>query len=142
MAGLYQARGQYEAAEPLYLRALKIREEQLGKNHPNTATSLNNLARLYQARGQDEKAISLLERWRRVKYERQETQNQYFAGRIHTLGKLYEQDQQLLKAASAYAEALSVFSRELGSKHPGTRIFKGEIARVKKKIKRQSKQNK
>src|SRR5262249_4143207 len=38
-------------AEPLYLRALQIREQQLGAEHPDTATSLNNLAGLYTSQG-------------------------------------------------------------------------------------------
>jgi hypothetical protein len=39
--------GRYEAAEPLYLRSLAIREKQLGPDHPDTGGSLNNLAGLY-----------------------------------------------------------------------------------------------
>ena len=38
--------GQYAEAEPLYQRALAIWEQQLGTDHPDTATSLNNLAAL------------------------------------------------------------------------------------------------
>jgi Tetratricopeptide repeat len=38
-------------AEPLYVRSLAISEEQLGANHPSTATSLNNLAGLYESTG-------------------------------------------------------------------------------------------
>ena len=36
--------GQYAKAEPLYQRSLKIRESQLGPDHPDVAASLNNLA--------------------------------------------------------------------------------------------------
>ncbi len=39
-----------------------IREAQLGADHPDTATSLNNLAGLYDAMGQYEKALPLYER--------------------------------------------------------------------------------
>ena len=35
-------------AEPLYQRALAIKEKALGPNHPDVATSLNNLAELYR----------------------------------------------------------------------------------------------
>ena len=41
---------QYEQAKPLYERALAINEQVLGPNHPDTASSLNNLAELYEAR--------------------------------------------------------------------------------------------
>ena len=37
------------ADEPLYKRALAIREKALGPDHPDVATSLDNLAALYRA---------------------------------------------------------------------------------------------
>ena len=43
--------GDYAKAEPLYRQALEIRKRALGENHPDYATSLNNLAGLYQAMG-------------------------------------------------------------------------------------------
>jgi tetratricopeptide (TPR) repeat protein len=43
--------GEYPAAEPLFQRALAIREHTLGPSHPDVAQSLNNLALLYQAQG-------------------------------------------------------------------------------------------
>ena len=44
---LYHAQGRYAEAEPLYQRALAICEKALGPEHPDVATSLNNLAVLY-----------------------------------------------------------------------------------------------
>ena len=43
--------GDYAKAEPLYEEALEIRRKVLGREHPDTAISLNNLASLYQADG-------------------------------------------------------------------------------------------
>jgi hypothetical protein len=45
---LYDAMGNYTAAEPLYKEALAIRKKVLGENHPDYASSLNNLASLYK----------------------------------------------------------------------------------------------
>ncbi|NJR51652.1 MAG: tetratricopeptide repeat protein [Leptolyngbyaceae cyanobacterium CSU_1_3] len=56
---LYKSQGRYEAAEPLYVRSLQIREQQLGGDHPATATSLNNLAMLYESQGRYEEAEPL-----------------------------------------------------------------------------------
>jgi tetratricopeptide (TPR) repeat protein len=41
--------GEYDEAELLYLHSLRIRENELEKNHPDVASSLNNLALLYDA---------------------------------------------------------------------------------------------
>ena len=47
LARIYQNQGKYEEALAHYLRALKIYEKQLGAEHPDVATILNNLAILY-----------------------------------------------------------------------------------------------
>ncbi|NJO14404.1 MAG: DUF4062 domain-containing protein, partial [Thioploca sp.] len=44
LAGFFNTTGNFSAAEPLYRRALAILEQELGANHPATASSLNNLA--------------------------------------------------------------------------------------------------
>ena len=43
------SQGRYADAEPLYKRSLAIREKALGPDHPDVATSLNNLAELYRS---------------------------------------------------------------------------------------------
>jgi tetratricopeptide (TPR) repeat protein len=52
LAVLYYNQGQYAQAEPLYQRALAIREEALGPEHPDVAISLNGLAGLYRTQAQ------------------------------------------------------------------------------------------
>ena len=49
--------GRYGEAEPLFQSALAIFEQQLGPDHPDTATSLNNLARLYKSMGRYGEAL-------------------------------------------------------------------------------------
>jgi len=55
-------------AEPLYLQALEVRRSQLGQDHPDTASSLWNLAALYcninrlaEAKPLITQAVSILE---------------------------------------------------------------------------------
>jgi tetratricopeptide (TPR) repeat protein len=59
---LGKKQGKYEQAEPLYQRALAIKERVLGKEHPSTATGLNNLALLYYNQGKYEQAEPLFKR--------------------------------------------------------------------------------
>ena len=54
--------GDYAKAEPLFQRALKIREKALGPDHPDTALALNNLALLYYSMGDYAKAEPLYQR--------------------------------------------------------------------------------
>lgn len=44
----FPAQGKYAEAEALYLRSLKIQEGILGPDHPDVATSLNDLAGLLE----------------------------------------------------------------------------------------------
>ena len=57
-----RVQGQYAKAEPLYERALVIREKTLGMEHPNVAACLNNLAELYRAQGRYGTAEPLYQR--------------------------------------------------------------------------------
>jgi tetratricopeptide (TPR) repeat protein len=52
----------YAQARPLYERALAISEKALGAEHPDTATSLNNLALLLKSQGDYDGARPLYER--------------------------------------------------------------------------------
>ena len=62
LAVLYQAQGKYEQAEPLYQRALAIREKMEGPRHPDTAATLHSLAILYWWLDKYELAEPLLQR--------------------------------------------------------------------------------
>jgi tetratricopeptide (TPR) repeat protein len=58
---LYQ-KGQYDRAVVVAKKALDVAEKAVGPNHPNVATSLNNLALLYNAQGQYAQAEPLYKR--------------------------------------------------------------------------------
>ena len=53
------AQGKYAEAEPLYKRALAIREKALGPEHPLVAASLKNYAALVRKNGRGNEAAKL-----------------------------------------------------------------------------------
>ncbi|EAZ87982.1 tetratricopeptide repeat protein, partial [Crocosphaera chwakensis] len=55
----YEGQGLYKQAEPWSKQCLDIVKQRLGEEHPNVATSLNNLAELYNAQGRYEEAEPL-----------------------------------------------------------------------------------
>jgi tetratricopeptide (TPR) repeat protein/transcriptional regulator with XRE-family HTH domain len=62
-AGWYlRERGLYEQSAFFLHRALNMREQLLGSDHPDTATTLHVLARLYQYQGKYDQAASLFQR--------------------------------------------------------------------------------
>jgi len=56
LGDLYRIEGRYSEAEPLYLRALAIREKILGKDHPDVAALLVSYAQLLRQTGLPTKA--------------------------------------------------------------------------------------
>jgi tetratricopeptide (TPR) repeat protein len=54
--------GRYADAEPLYRRALSIREKGLGPSHPDVAISLDKLVELYRKQGRYADAEPLYKR--------------------------------------------------------------------------------
>ena len=48
-------------------KALEVAEENVGLNHPDVATSLNNLAALYRATNRDEDSETLKQRAARIR---------------------------------------------------------------------------
>lgn len=59
---VYRSQGKYSEAEPLFKRALAIREKTLGPTNPDVASSLNNLAALYHDEGKYSEAEPLYKR--------------------------------------------------------------------------------
>ena len=60
--GSIDDKGRYAEAEPLYRRALAIRETALGPNHDSVANSLNNLGQFFADQGRHEEAGICLRR--------------------------------------------------------------------------------
>lgn len=59
LAAIHQRRGEPQLAEPLYRRALSIKQRALGDRHPELATTLNNLATLLRKAGRHREAEPL-----------------------------------------------------------------------------------
>jgi len=59
---LYNAQGRSSQAEPFFKRSLAIWEKALGPDHPNVATSLENMAALYRKSGREKEAEALEKR--------------------------------------------------------------------------------
>lgn len=56
VAGSCYVRGQYQTAEQMYRQVLELRKEALGKDHPVTLDSMNNLALVLDSQGKYEEA--------------------------------------------------------------------------------------
>ncbi len=71
LAELYRTQGKYDQAEPLFKRALAIKEKALGPDHPSVATVLENYAALLKATSRQSEAGVLLARARMIRNAKQ-----------------------------------------------------------------------
>jgi tetratricopeptide (TPR) repeat protein len=128
-AGLYlYGRGRYTDAEPLYGRALAIREKTLGPEHLGVANSLNNLAVLYRAQGQYAKAEPLFQRALTIRKKVLGPEHPYLATSLNNLAGLYDTQGQYAKAEPLYLRALATREMAVGPEHPGLALSLNNLA--------------
>src|SRR5690348_4316306 len=82
---LYE-RGQCAEAEPLYMRALAIREHVSGPKHPDVATSLHDLAELYHEQGKYPEAEIFYQRALALREQALSPQHPDLAKTLNSLG--------------------------------------------------------
>jgi tetratricopeptide (TPR) repeat protein len=138
LAKLYYDQGRYSDAEPLFVRALSIREHQLGANHPNTAASLNNLANLYESIGRYSDAETLFVRALSISEQRLGANHPNTAASLNNLATLYESIGRYSDAEPLFVRALSISEQRLGANHPNTAASLNNLANLYKSIGRYS----
>jgi tetratricopeptide (TPR) repeat protein len=117
LAGLYKSQQQYDKAEPLYLRALAIRGQKLGRKHPHVATSLNNLAVLCKAQKRFGEAQHLYLQAIEILEQNLGDEHLSVANTLHNLAGLYKSQQQYDVAEPIYQRALAIREQKLGHGH-------------------------
>jgi tetratricopeptide (TPR) repeat protein len=114
---LYESKGLYDEAEPLFVRALEIRENQLDSEHPDVAASLNNLARLYESQGRYDEAESLFVRSLEVRQRQLGEDHPHVAVSLSNLASIYQSQGQYNEAETLYRQSLQINGQQLGADH-------------------------
>ena len=109
--------GLYPAATPFAERALAIYERALGPDHPQVATSLNNLAALCQSQGDYTGALPLHERALAIRERALGPDHPQVAESLNNLATLYWTQGDYGSALPLYERALFVWDRALGPDH-------------------------
>ncbi|MBW4581677.1 MAG: tetratricopeptide repeat protein [Tildeniella nuda ZEHNDER 1965/U140] len=116
-ASLYHGQGRYVEAEPLYVRSLSIREQQLGNDHLDVATSLNGLATLYQAKGRYAEAEPLFARSLLIRQRQLGDDHPDVATSLNNLAHLYYFQGRYGEAEPLFMRSLEIQQRQLGDDH-------------------------
>jgi tetratricopeptide (TPR) repeat protein len=110
----------YPEARALFQRALVIRENVVGPEHPATAASLNNLAGVIQSQGDLAGARPPYVRALAIREESLGPKHPSTAASLNNLAGLLEAQGDLAGARPLYERALAIFEEALGPEHPDT----------------------
>ena len=122
--------GKYREAIPLAEKVLAIIEKILGEEHPDVATSLNNLAALYQAQGNYTKAEPLYRRALAIYEKVLGEEHPDVATSLNNLAQLYRVQRNYIKAEPLYERALAIYEKVFGSEHPDVAISLNNLAQL------------
>ncbi len=118
------SQGQYRLAEPLYKQSTEIRRTALGEDHPDFATSLNNLAGLYYSMGRYEEAEPLYKQSTEIRRTALGEDHPDFSQSLNNLALLYYSMGRLEEAEPLMRKALETFGLLLGEEHPSTQTVR------------------
>ena len=111
-------KGDYPEAEQWYLESIAIRKKTVGKDHPDYALSLNNLATLYMYMGQYEKAEPLYLESIAIREKALGKDHPDYAISLNNLATLYRYIGHYEKAEPVYLESIAIREKVLGKDHP------------------------
>ena len=127
LALAYHAQGALDRAEPLYRRALAIREKQ-GVQDADFASLLGNLADLMWRQGNMTEAEAFARRALAVDEQAFGPNHPDVASDLNTLGVIYDGEKRYPDALTAYRRALEIRKASLGPEHPSTATTLSNIA--------------
>jgi tetratricopeptide (TPR) repeat protein len=107
-----------EPLEALIQQSLSIEQKSLGNEHPNVATSLNNLALLYNNQGRYEKAEPLFQQALSIQQKVLGEEHPDVATSLYNLGSLYHDQGKYDQAETLYQQALVIRQKAFGKEHP------------------------
>lgn len=122
--------GRYAQAEPLFLRALQIREQALGPEHPEATASLNRLGELYWDQGKYAQAEPL---WRRALQLREQAlgpEHPEVAASLNNLAILLQAQGKYTEAEPLYLRTLQIWEQALGPEHPGVAVLLNNLGEL------------
>lgn len=127
-ANQFHLHNNFSKAETRYVRVVKIYEKALGPTHPDTATSLNNLAELYLSTGDYAKAEPLYVRALKIYEKALGPSDPHTATVLTNLGDLYRSTGAYAKAEPLLIRALEIREKAFGPTDPDTSLSLSSLA--------------
>jgi tetratricopeptide (TPR) repeat protein len=129
---------QYEQAEVFYQQALTFQEKVLGPEHPDTATTLHQMAHLYQEQGKYEQAETFHQRELTIRDKVFGPEHPDTAHSLFCMAGLYREQGKYEQAEVFYQRALSIREKVLGLEHPATKLVRDKYIKFRNAKNRKS----
>jgi tetratricopeptide (TPR) repeat protein len=119
-ARCFFALGEYDAALDYFENALEIVERVLGKKHPDTATTYNNIANVYDSKGEYNEALEWHKKALAIREQVLGKEHPDTATSYNNIANVYQSKGEYDKALDLYEKALAIREQVLGKEHPDT----------------------
>ena len=120
LARFYRSQSLWQQMEKCNDNCLSMTEQRYGPNHPDTATSLNNLAGLYESMGRYAEAEPLYQRSLEIREAQLGPEHPDTATSLNNLAELYRSMGRYAEAEPLYQRSLEIREAQLGPDHPDT----------------------
>ncbi|MEH2212292.1 tetratricopeptide repeat protein [Nostoc sp.] len=130
LARFYQGQGAYAQALPWREQHLSAARERFGDEHPDVATSLNNLATLYYSQGKYSDAEPLYIQALTITKRLLGDEHSSVAANLNNLAQLYKSQGRYSDAEPLYIQASEMYKRLLGDKHPDVATSLNNLAEL------------
>ncbi|MCP3961680.1 MAG: tetratricopeptide repeat protein [bacterium] len=121
------AQDRLDEAEPLYRRALSMREAALGPEHQDVAFVLKELASVYHRQGHLDRAAPLYERSLEIQ-ERAGQGNQAISELVDQLAIVHRLLKQPAEAEKYFERSVKIAAQALGPDHPNVAVRNNNLA--------------
>jgi eukaryotic-like serine/threonine-protein kinase len=122
--------GEARQAIEQHQRALELRKGQLGKDHPDTLSTMNDLAKAYRSAGQLQEALALFEETLKLRRATLGADHTDTLSSIANLAGAYQQAGRLKQALPLFEETLKANKTKLGDDHLTTLTVMNNLALV------------
>ncbi len=126
----YEGQGLYSLAEPWYQQCVSVIKSRLGENHPDVASSLNNLALLYSSQGRYEAAEPLYLQALQLRKQLRGENHLHTANSLNNLALLYYSQGRYEAAEPLFLQALQLIKQLLGENHPQVAMSLNNLAEL------------
>jgi tetratricopeptide (TPR) repeat protein len=126
----YILTGKFIMAEPILQEAIVVREKELRVNHPDTLTSVSNLASVLERQGRYQEAESMNRRALEGYEKELGVNHPYTLTSVDNLASVLERQGRYEEAKSMNRRALEGYEKELGVNHPDTLTSVSNLALV------------